>query len=287
MKMYRYLTPVLMVVLLSGTTFAQETDGSGSTMDESGAESQTGESVDTEEKKVEIKWDQFGFQLIRTGQENEHTSILLRDREKHLVTIIFHEDIDKEQIERIQRLNESFLSWRSMKIYSARYEVNENGEIEVLIVPSSYNYKNTDIQEYLSTGLFFKYNRSLQYNFRIAVNKMFVAIKGSFIDETSFNEKMFEAINDPVSYVNSRDPENLYETQVELVESIQILRAATMAYMNGGKRIDDQVVQTILTIKDEHPGYTYKEIYNEMKESGTRVSTNEIKIVLAVYKNEY
>jgi len=224
-----------------------------------------------------VEWSNYNMNVVSESQTESQKNIVLSNVEGKQLTIIYNKEISESSIKNVLTLQEKFQALKTIQIEEITYTVAEKN-IDILIIPASYTYNNQNFIDYLSTGLFFTYTTTLNYNFRIVVDKIFVPIKGVFNNENALNNKILSAINDPQGFVNNRDSEYLYER----IKSIEM----TLMKEISGKNIDEAIVIAVIKLKKDHPEYTYKEILNDLKDTNFKTSSSEVKAVLAVYFNE-
>lgn len=233
-------------------------------------------------------WSSSEFSLVGSNNDSsEVTTDTLQDKNKNEITVTYSGELTESNIRTIEKYNNDFRSWTSMKVKSIKFSV-ANDEVQVFVSPVSYVYNETNVMDYLSSGISFTYKVNLMYNFRIMVEKLFVPIKGIYIDEKTFSDKILSAIKDPITYINARDPEYLLERLDKLYVDLQRLRNSTLAEQNGNRLVDNSVITLVLDIKSKNPAYTYKEIYEKInKEKLAKTNSDIVRNILRIYLNEY
>jgi hypothetical protein len=232
-------------------------------------------------------WSTYGFEIIHTQKDSsEITTDTLKNSEEHEIKVTYTGEVKENVKGIIKKLNADFRSWQAMKVESIKFSVI-NDEIQIYVTPKEYRYNDIDVMENLSSGILFSYRGNLLYNFRIMVDNLFVPIKGIYFDEKSFNEKIISAINDPQTYINARDPDYLLEKLDRLYVEFERLRTYHLAGANGNKPVEKEILDEVLKIKSENPDYTWKEVYDVMKEKKAKVSGGVVKAILSIYYNEF
>lgn len=233
-------------------------------------------------------WESQGFTIVSSQKDENSTTLdIVKDKNNNELGVTYVNGLSEGHIRIIAKYNDEFRSWASMKVSSIKFSVIGE-EIQIYVSPESYNYKEVNIMDYLSSGIMFTYKNNLMYNFRIMVDKLFVPIRGIFLDETSFNNKLVSAIKDPNTYINARDPEYILEKLEKMSVDMERLRAATLASRNGNRLVEKEVINEITDIKSKNPSFTYKEIFDQInKEKKVKTSPGIVKDVLNIYYNEY
>ncbi|MDH4261760.1 MAG: hypothetical protein OEV78_01810 [Spirochaetia bacterium] len=233
-------------------------------------------------------WSSYGFSLKNSQKDSsEIKTDTVLDKNQNEITITYSGELTEKNFAIIEKFNEDFRSWKSMKVKTIKFNVL-NDEVQIFVSPQSYSYSNVNIMEHLSSGILFNYRVNLMYNFRIMVEKLFVPIKGIYIDEKTFNDKIISAIKDPVTYINARDAEYLLEKLEKVSTDLERLRNAELASENGNRLVDKEVIDIVLDIKSKNPSYNYKDIYNKISdEKLVKTSSGIVRSILRIYYNEY
>lgn len=231
-------------------------------------------------------WSSEGYTLKSTHKEGDIITDVLSDKDGNALTVSYMGELNDQMIQFVKKMNSDFRSWESMKVDNLKFSFTGNENIQIFVKPSSYQYKDVDLMTYVSNGIMFTYRVNLVYNFRIMVDKLFVPIKGIFLEEKSFNDKILSAIKDPTTYINARDPEYLLEKLEKVTTDLERLRAAYLASLNGYRLVDKEIIDKVLELKSKNPSYTGRDIYKEMRDEKIRVSSGTIKDILRIYYNE-
>ncbi|MDH4199306.1 MAG: hypothetical protein OEV66_02910 [Spirochaetia bacterium] len=230
-------------------------------------------------------WD-ADYTVQSSQKEGDVTTDVLQDKAGVNVTVSYSGDLQENMISYVKKVNADFQSWKSLKLESIKVSFSD-GDTQILVIPKSFSYNETNFMDYLPSGILFSYRAELVYNFRIMIGKLFVPIKGIFLDERSFNEKILSAIKDPVTYINARDPEYILEKLERVSTDLERLRAAYLAQLNGNRLIDKNLIQEIIDIKSRNPNFTNKEIEREVRDKKIKAGGGLIKDILRIYFNEF
>lgn len=236
-----------------------------------------------------INWSDYKVNVDDTKEpikENNRTTEFLTTSEGETFSIAYSGELSPSVAKTILRLNGELRSWESMKVSNIDFSVIDPRNIEIAVTPASFLANEIDYTEYVSGGVFFNYSGELYYNFRILVDKIFVNIKGSYIDEKNFVDKLASAVKDPRKYINNRDPEYLLEQIDRLELSLHRVRYALIADIVR-KPVDQKLIDEIVELKKNNPSWKVKEIDESLREKEIRISHNIIRAVLQVYFNEY
>ncbi|MES0491308.1 MAG: hypothetical protein ABUK01_15040 [Leptospirales bacterium] len=232
-----------------------------------------------------VNWENHGFTVDKIVDKGEKKTATLNDSDSNQITVTYDTEPSEANAKIIKKLNTKLRSWGNMKVGELHFSIH-NGTIEILVNPSEFTYKKVNYLEYLSAGIYFSFTDDLYYNFRIAVDRVFVVIKGTFTDEATFNDKVFAAIEDPRGYMKRRDPEYLLE-QIESLEADQYRTKMALIATIRRKPMNPSKVNKIVKMKKENPSFTSTEIAEAFKEKEIKISTSDIKVVLSVFFNEF
>ena len=194
--------------------------------------------------------------------------------------------------EKIVDINAKFSQWKYMKPDNNEYFVTGES-LEILVVPSSFKFKEYDFMTYLPAGMTFIYDYTLRYNFRITKNDVFLRLNDKFIDEDSLCNRMKEGLDDPIGYLKKREPEFFLQKLNELEEKQDRLTKALMYYQNSGflgfgnTPVKSIVVKRVVELKTADPKINFDTIKDTLDKEKIDASAKEIKLVLSVLYNEF
>jgi hypothetical protein len=167
----------------------------------------------------------YGFQVTGTHQENNMTAYDAKDAKGTAVSVLSAAALTDANARSLRDLLGTLEGWKYLKIDHLRAVFNRDGSADVVVMPSSFSYKNVELTAYLPSGLQFSYNGSLAYDFRMLKDNLFLRLKGQVFDENQFAERLLSAVNDPILYLQTTDPEYLQKRMDELVAKVDALSA--------------------------------------------------------------
>ncbi len=269
-------------------------------------------------------WEQNGFKITAMTGDTSSTKYLILKDSNGRVIYVEDKDIDEVDAAEIAKMTNIFYNLQNIKVAELKFVTSDTG-LSVFLKPASFVYNDLDINTYLISGMQFSYyTNTLNYNFRIKNNNMFLKVTGVYIDEKSLCDKISEAITDPQSFLKRRDTEFLLmkidqleqkfeKMQAENLAAIKKLeeannvlgeesknnsdnlnklRSAVVSFQNdrffgSADPISASKVEKIIELKKSNPKYTKTEIKDKMDKDKADVSEGEIEIVLNVFFNEY
>ncbi|MBS0619141.1 MAG: hypothetical protein JSR44_13210 [Spirochaetes bacterium] len=254
---------------------------------------------------VAAAWEDYGFKVVNSSQEDDKTTLDLNDAEGRSLTVVFTGAPSEQAMPIVAKLQKAFYSWRSMQVKSIRYALLDNS-VEVQVFPSAFSEDKVDFMQYIPGHLFFIYKDQLQYSFRLAVNKLFVKIKGYYTDEADLTKKLKQAIKDPQAFIMKRDPEYFIAKLEKLEEEIELQKSAThkqkleaerlrqvIAALNntgifsGPAAIPEKLLKRVVELKTQTPALKREQVQATLDQEKIEWSSKQIKSIFAVYFSEF
>lgn len=244
-------------------------------------------------------WNSGGYTLVNTGSEGEENFLNVKDAGGVNLKIRYQGELSDSWSEKITELNKKFGEWKYMKPESIEYLVT-GSSLEILILPQSFKYNDTDFLPFIPGGMTFIYDYALRYNFRVAKNEIFLRLNDKFIDEDSFCKRMKEAVDDPIAYLKKRDPEYFLQKLNELEEGMAILRdghdklAKSVLYFQnsgflgfGNNPVKAAVIKRVIELKTADSTLNSAKLKEMLEKEKIEASEKEIKLILNVFYNEF
>jgi len=222
----------------------------------------------------------------------------LSDSKGGSVVVKYSGSLDDSDAKMILEIRKAILSWKNIRVKRIRFLVSQAG-IDIVAFPDSFMCEGKDMLVYVPAGIHFSYTDSLEYNFRITLENLFIRIRGSYIDEIELCTKIIEAVNNPREYIRKRDPEYflskldmLEKNYSRLEKDYQMLRTAVMALHNTGffrgtTPVSIDVITRTVELKKSDPSITDKKILEVLKKEKIKATGKEVSLVLEVYFNEF
>jgi len=251
-------------------------------------------------------WENYGFKVVNSSQEDDKTTLDLNDAEGHSLTVVFAGAPSEQAMPIIAKLQKAFYGWHSMQVKSIRYALLENNSVEVQVFPAAFAEDKVDFMQYIPGHLFFIYKDQLQYSFRLSVNKLFVKIKGYYTDEADLTKKLKQAIKDPQAFIMKRDPEYFIAKLEKLEEEIEFQKSAThkqkleaerlrqvIAALNntglfsGPAAIPEKLLKRVVELKTQTPTLKREQVQATLDQEKIEWSSKQLKSIFAVYFSEF
>jgi hypothetical protein len=164
---------------------------------------------------------QFGFK--KTGEKKSDNLIysILDDAGGN--TVLFASStktIAVKDLKALQTLTETFFGWDNLKIAEIKI-IAFPERLQAVILPQALSFENVDFLGNIPSGIQFYYTSFLEYDFRMKVQDYFIRMQGSLFSEQELLARMKQAVNDPVLYIKTHDPEYMIRKLTELEKQDQ------------------------------------------------------------------
>ncbi len=169
-----------------------------------------------------VDLDIYGIKIISERTENGLIVFEAENSKGMAFSFISDKELDRTQAEILNGLLETFLSWEHINIDSMSIIFSGN-RAEIIIIPGGFNYEGTELSGFMPSGMQFYYSTYLEYDFRIRIKSLFLRIKGQYFAEEQFSEKVLDAVNNPVVYIQTHDPEYVVRKFEEIDKSVEKL----------------------------------------------------------------
>ena len=245
-----------------------------------------------------VDWEKHGLKAVETSEYEEGNRITLQDGQNRSFSVSYKNDPTDSQIERIVKLRSRFLEWTLGETKSMNLLV-AGPVLEAHIIPRKIACSGRDLTDLLPGGLLFRETDSLEYNFRLTTQNLFVRIKGIFTSEKDLCEKLLAAADNPREYIRKRDPEYILRTLDRLEEELarqRLLQNRTMravvalhnrGFFTGPRPSMQNTIDAVVKMKEEDPSANAEAIRKKLEQSGVEITGDEIELILNVYFNEF
>jgi len=147
----------------------------------------------------------YGFNVTNTRQENNQTVYTLQTRSGFSFTVASSNPLTDNDAKILQSSISTLAGWKLLKIAQAKVVFNDS-RVNILVLPSSFVYKNVNLADYMPSGMQFYYVKYLQYDFRMLKDSLFLRLKGEVYSETQFADRLYAAVENPVLFLQTNNP---------------------------------------------------------------------------------
>ncbi|MFO8063791.1 MAG: hypothetical protein ACQETQ_08165 [Spirochaetota bacterium] len=159
-----------------------------------------------------------GYEVLDTRQEEGTYRFDVEDTDGNEFEIRSdQEELSEGQINTLDVVRRVVYDLDTLEVESMRV-LFEAGRVDILVVPSEFEYQGQDLLPYIPSGLQFSFDAVLNYDFRLLVDEYFMRFRGQYVDEEQFVGRLADAVNDPVGFLESRRPELIAQRVDELEE---------------------------------------------------------------------
>jgi hypothetical protein len=164
----------------------------------------------------------YGFNVTNTQQENNQTVYTVRASDGFTFTVASSAPLTDANARVLRSSVSTLTSWNLLKVEQAKI-VFDGSRADILIIPSSFVYKGVDLAKYMPSGIQFYFDTYLQYDFRMLKDNLFLRLKGEVYDQTQFADRLYAAIENPVLFLQTSNPEYLLQQFNILTKKVEDL----------------------------------------------------------------
>jgi hypothetical protein len=244
-------------------------------------------------------WQTDGFTVISEVTIDERIHQTLKDTAGREFSVIYQDELTGAVVGRIKEYRNIFYRWQSIKIENMTFAVVED-TMDIVLIPSSVMVEGTNMAEFMPAGMSFFYDgQSLQYDFRMAINLVFVRIRGIYISESELIYKLGRAFENPEAYIRRNDPDYYHAKLDELENETQTLRRdifnlklSVATLQNRGlfgrvHPIDKDVAERIVLIKRRNMDWTVSQIKEQLRKDNIKFGRRDVELIIGVFFNEF
>jgi hypothetical protein len=166
-----------------------------------------------------INFQDYGSTVNGSRQENNQTVYELTDRSGLSFTVASAGELSDTSMKILGSILGTLQGWNDLKIQQLKVVFNGD-RADVLVMPSSFEYKGIDLAKYMPSGIQFYYDTYLQYDFRMLKDSLFLRLKGDVYGESQFADRAYNAIQDPVLYLQTNNPEYLLQRLNDIAAAV-------------------------------------------------------------------
>ena len=120
-------------------------------------------------------WESAGLKVKETGTIENENFIILNDSAGSEIKVRYTAELSDDWCAKIIRINKNFREWKYMHPDKMEFFVN-GSTLEILILPSQFNYSGLDFMPYIPGGMTFINDYELRYNFRVNRDNYFLRL---------------------------------------------------------------------------------------------------------------
>lgn len=253
---------------------------------------------------IAMTWSQMGWQVKNEKTEDAAYYGEFTDSQGIPIFVQAQTKPDEVEKKKMFAIYKRVVRWQNVKFERLRFTYSD-GVVEALLVPKQFSYNGKDFTPYMPSGISLTYADTIQYNFRLKVNNLFVRIRGSYSKEMEIIKKISEAVDNPHAYIRKRDPEyflhqldrlsqrmdKLQKENAQLQKTIDKYRRGYMAlhnegFFSGPALISEYKVAKVLEIKKKNPNMKKDKVKEILEKQKVEISSKELTIIFLVYFNE-
>ncbi|HUZ18896.1 MAG TPA: hypothetical protein VMV68_10955 [Spirochaetia bacterium] len=167
-----------------------------------------------------VNFQDYGYAVSGSRQENNQTVYELSDKSGLSFTVASASELNDTSMKILGSILGTLESWNDMKIQQLKVVFSGN-RADVLVMPSSFDYKGIDLAKYMPSGIQFYYDTYLQYDFRMLKDSLFLRLKGEVYGQSEFADRAYNALQNPVLYLQTNNPEYLLQRLNDIAAAVE------------------------------------------------------------------
>jgi hypothetical protein len=228
----------------------------------------------------------YGLPLLGDKTEEGRRFLVLADPSGSEILLSADSEPDEARMSALTTLTKSLRESKSLAISEIR-AVNYADRLQIVVLLQALAIDGKDQASSLPSGLQFYYENGYEYDFRVKANDRFVRVKGLYTSFADLTWLIGQAIADPAAYIAETEPLALAHRMDELSRRANILEAALMASMNGGKAIRIEAIQRLKELREAEPKLAKAPALSKLKAEGLALTPKEIDIAYLVLFGEH
>lgn len=150
------------------------------------------------------------YEVTSSRTENGQQVFEGVDQYGNELTLVGTENLTDASRKSLQVMLSTFNAWKYLVIGTQRVVITEE-RTEMALIPESFVYKDINLAEFMPSGMQFYYTTYLEYDFRFYKDRLFLRMSGQLFDEEQFCKKLVQALENPVLYIQSHNPDYILE----------------------------------------------------------------------------
>lgn len=268
----------------------------------------------------------IGLKEVGESEAGRNRVLSLEDANNKTIEIVYSNELTPKDVNLIKRIYTTLISWEELTLKKAEI-IFDSDSVDIIILPESLIYNEVEISQYMPSGMQFYYTKFFEYDFRMFKDTLFMRLKGQYYSKDEFFQEVYNAVEDPILYIQIHDPsylirqidalrsvnndqskeifelkeelssllakhESLYSANEMLLDEFKRLRSGTIAINNknffGSLGAYNQAdVEKVIEIKEGNLKLTVKEVSTKLKDKGLKVSNKTIEAVFMIYFGEF
>lgn len=210
----------------------------------------------------------YGYTVSGSRTENKQTVYDASDAQGQSFTVASAEPLSAIDMQVLGSVLQTLRGWSDLKIGQLHFVFTGN-RADILVIPTSFVYRGVDLARYMPSGIQLYYDNYLQYDFRMLKDNLFLRLKGEVYSESQFADRAYAAVQNPVLFIQTNDPEYLLrrlneiasaitsiqakldETNKTLESAIQQGKAAIESQRSAQTAADAQITNQLSALKDQ------------------------------------
>jgi len=148
------------------------------------------------------------------------------------------------------RITELIRSFKVIPVKTIRITLKVDGDAELFITNDPFSWKEFNMDQYLPSGFTLKIDGAIDYDADLFVDKMHIRLEGFYKSEEDFLNKMTNIVEDPGTFLMSRDPEYILNTFMSMMTADEEIRNEIVVQKEVQKESTGESNELIAELQD-------------------------------------
>jgi len=140
-----------------------------------------------------VEWSSYGLDLLSEQKQDKQTIYRLADKNGREFSVVSTDEPTEDLLRRIVEFQRISRSWTRIRIASVNYVLYPS-ELEINVRVSGLIYEDVDLVPYITAGIGLYFSESLQYAFRLSVNRTYPRVSGPYSTEDELCRAMLKTL---------------------------------------------------------------------------------------------
>lgn len=149
-----------------------------------------------------------GYRVLTERSEGGMPTWDVEDEQGRRFAVSVLGNLTRDRRQALDAMHDVIYGLEGLEIQRLRF-VFERDRADAVVIPSRYRIDGRDYVRFMPSGMQFRFDGSVAYDFRLLVDNLAVRINGQFLSEEQFVTRIQRAVANPAAYIQSQDPQFL------------------------------------------------------------------------------
>lgn len=216
----------------------------------------------------------LGYSVLSTRTEDGYTVVAAQDPSTGLTFDLYYKTMAASQLSFLREARKIILSWDYI-VPKELQIVFQQKAVEIRVFPESVMFNGIDYAEYIPSTIRFFYDDVLEYDFRILVDNITLRVQGPYFNEEQLAEKLRSAVENPIAYIQTHDPEHIIRRLAEISDNLEEIKSTQSGSISDIGALEEKIsglTNELTELTEAHQALTEK--YRKLQ-LGTIAVTNQ------------